>query len=427
MKTQNSCRQINSDRGSALIVTIIITAIAVVSVATFFALVTREVPMQAKRIDRNRALEIADAGIEHALWQLNINQTWWQSVCESYEEGVQSDDYELTSPDWLFDDGEWYEVDVDHYQDTVTGRPTFFIRATGYIQRYNPGGGEMKTLKTMGVMTRPEGFHDYARFVSNGSLSYGANAILDGKVHTNGDLRLNGRPVTFRRKVTAGGSIINESNGVFFDEVESRADQIPLPDTTIQFRNLAQTGGIYLNPSSTKYIDLSTLTYPANFNGILYCTKDIKVKGTPTRPITLVSADDIYINGHIRQSSDPKNVVGLIAKDYVYLDASTPNNLEVTASLMAIKNTWKALGYGSKYGLTINGSIVTNTGGSAGPYLAGERHYNYDRRLLYYMPPYYPDFPGGGYILTAWTESLGEQDWRDSGLTAADDFDSSFY
>jgi len=416
-------------RGNAMLVAILFSAITISSAVAYLSVVSREIPQQAKRLDRNRVLELADAGLEHALWRINVDQDWWQTVCEDFVEGEQTDDAELFSPGDLFEDGEQYEVDIDHLTDTASGRPTFFIQATGIITRPLPDGREMQTLKTMAVMTRPEGFADYARFVASGNLTYGAGAVLDGKVHTNGNLDVTSgtvdRPIIFRRKVSTSGTVYgNVPNEVFFyDDLETGVPTVPLPESTDTYATLAQNGGIYYapaDPATSVSLDLSSITYPADFNGIIYCTKDIKVHGTPTRPVTLVSNDDVYITDHIHQGYDPRHVVGLIAKDYIYLDYSTPDNLQINAALLSINSSWKALGSGSKYGLTIQGSIVTKYGGSAGPYMAGERHYNYDRRLLYYMPPEFPDFPGGSYVLTAWIESPGETTWQTSGLVPPD-------
>ena len=421
-----------SERGNTLLVAIIFSAIVVFGVVSYINVVSGEIPQQSKRIDRNRTLEIADAGLEHALWFINQQLktqgvNWWQGFCETYTEGPQEDDAEVLSPTGLFPDGERYEVDIDQVSVSQSGRATFFIRSTGYITRELPRGGAVDTVKTMAVMTRPEGFSDFARFVATGNLSYGAGAIIDGNVHVNGTLSLSGtvdRPIIFRRRVGAGSVNGNVPGQVYFyDELRTGVSPIPLPDTTTQYATLAQNGGIYYNPpSGTTYVNLNlaTLTFPANFNGIIYCTKSINVSGKPTRPLTIVAGDDVKITSHIPPADDPRHVVGLIAKDQILIDASAPNNLEIHAAIMAIQRNWEALGSGSKYGLTIKGSIVTNTGGSAGPYLAGERRYVYDRRLLFYMPPMYPDFPGGNYVLAAWLEAPGESDWRESDLRIPD-------
>ncbi len=421
-----------SRRGNTLLVAILFSAIVIFGVTSYVNVVSNEIPQQAKRMDRMRALEIADAGLEHALWFINDQyQThginWWIGLCDTYTEGPQTDDAENYSPEGLFPGGERYEVDIDQVSLSQSGRPTFFVRSSGYITRDLPRGGTMDSVKTMAVMTRPEGFSDYARFVATGNLSYGQGAIIDGNVHVNGTLSLNGtvdRPIVFRRRVAAGSVSGNVPGRVYFqDELKTGVSPIPLPDTTTQYATLAQSGGIYYAPPygvTYATIDLSTLSFPADFNGIIYCTKSIKVSGKPTRPITIVAGDDIRIMSHIPAADDPRHVLGLIAKDQIQLDSSTPNNLQIHAAIMAIQSNWEALGSGSKYGLTIKGSIVTKTGGNAGPYLAGERHYVYDRRLMFYMPPMYPDFPGGSYVLVAWMEAPGEADWRDADLTLPD-------
>jgi len=120
---------------------------------------------------------------------------------------------------------------------------------------------------------------------------------------------------------------------------------------------------------------------------------------------------------------DPVNL-GLIAKDYMYIDHHTPRFLTIDAAIVARDNTWKALGYSSDHPpvsgtwdldgdgkietynsdgknelnvsssdwvLTINGPIITAKGGSAGPWSSyGVRHYNYSPTIIDYPPPEFP-------------------------------------
>jgi hypothetical protein len=134
-------------------------------------------------------------------------------------------------------------------------------------------------------------------------------------------------------------------------------------------------------------------------------------------------------------SGDPVNV-DLIAKDYVYLSASTPRVLTVDAALFARDNNWRPLddtdgtdsdgshwtctgtwdldqdgtietlnedGFNeancgsSTWVLNINGPIVTKNGGSAGAWShygdslnKNTRRYNYDDDIVYFQPPQFP-------------------------------------
>lgn len=136
-----------SRRGNTLLVAILFSAIVIFGVTSYVNVVSNEIPQQAKRMDRLRALEIADAGLEHALWYINDQfQTyginWWIGQCEIYAEGSQTDDSESNSPEGLFPDGERYEVDIDQVSVSQSGRPTFFVRSSGYITRDLPRGGD---------------------------------------------------------------------------------------------------------------------------------------------------------------------------------------------------------------------------------------------------------------------------------------------
>ncbi|MGQ9730358.1 MAG: hypothetical protein ACUVX8_03720, partial [Candidatus Zipacnadales bacterium] len=145
---------------------------------------------------------------------------------------------------------------------------------------------------------------------------------------------------------------------------------------------------------------------------------------------------------------EPVNV-GLIAKDYLYLSATTPRILTIDAALFARDANWRPIDYSDSsdrdnshspcYGvwdldqdgqierpnedgydeancdqntwtLNINGPIITKNGGSAGPWSyygdsqnKGTRHYNYDDDIVYYQPPCFP------VILSRWAVAY----WRE--------------
>jgi len=134
-------------------------------------------------------------------------------------------------------------------------------------------------------------------------------------------------------------------------------------------------------------------------------------------------------------AGDPVNV-GLIARDYVYISKHAPRVLTVEAALFSRDANWRPTDYsdgqdadgshpachgvwdldgdgriespnedgydearvdGSTWALSINGPIITRTGGSAGAWSyqgqrqgKGTRHYNYDRDIIYYEPPHFP-------------------------------------
>ena len=134
-------------------------------------------------------------------------------------------------------------------------------------------------------------------------------------------------------------------------------------------------------------------------------------------------------------AGDPVNV-GLIAQDYVYISKHAPRVLTVEAALFSQEANWRPTDYrdgrdadgshpachgvwdldgdgriespnedgydearvnGSTWALSINGPIITRTGGSAGAWSyqgqhqgKGTRHYNYDGDITYYEPPHFP-------------------------------------
>ena len=111
-------------------------------------------------------------------------------------------------------------------------------------------------------------------------------------------------------------------------------------------------------------------------------------------------------------TGDPVNC-GLVAKDKVYIDSGAPRQLIIDAALLSRDTTWQALGdssshpdeYDASWKLTINGPIITATGGSAGPWSSygGTRKYNYDEDIVSSPPPNFP-VPFGGWQRVYWKE-----------------------
>ena len=213
----------------------------------------------------------------------------------------------------------------------------------------------------------------------------------------------------------------------------------------------------------------------SEFNGMIVVVGDAYVSGTmdgvSAHPATIFAKDDLFVMGDIvaghrgfdeitrlpTGSGDPINI-GLVAEDYVYIDAGTPKVVRIDGALFSRTNTWRSngtttshpsLSYPAAYDLdldgitgetpynhdpvpgdgwdeyidtqakadktwvlNINGPIITKFGGSAYPWNEGgvlsnadgpTRRYNYDLDMTEFPPPCYP-IPLNLWKEVSWTE-----------------------
>ena len=148
------------------------------------------------------------------------------------------------------------------------------------------------------------------------------------------------------------------------------------------------------------------------------------VSGTPDQGLTISADGDILIDDHIYYPEDSGGntldaTIGLVARDQILIDDTADGNrnseLIIESALMALNldannqptshTGWVALGNNSGYTLTIDGSIITANGGSAGGYSI--RNYNWNEKYSIYTPPYFPAEIGGNFEVITWEEVRG--------------------
>ncbi|RMG64717.1 MAG: hypothetical protein D6715_09305 [Calditrichaeota bacterium] len=252
-----------------------------------------------------------------------------------------------------------------------------------------------------------------------------------GPVHTNGKLRTYGAPVFFQ-KVTAGQGIVSYSwwgqKAQFLGGYEVGV-QVELPTDMSYLISAAQAanGGAPPNTKSI-YNEKTTFTFFADGkvrrevdgqppdtvklsdiapNGVIYSSKDVRVKGVLNGQVTIYSDKNIWIDDDIVYADNPESnpnsddLLGLVAKENVYVTDNAANNNGVTvhAAIMAIEGSFTAEHYDSRpYAgyLTVVGSIVQNARGPIGTFTWWGLHtgfskrYKFDNRFNLMSPPKYP-------------------------------------
>lgn len=231
-----------------------------------------------------------------------------------------------------------------------------------------------------------------------------------------------------------------------------------------QMRTSAQTGGLYLGPSnrsgyriifnSDGSFNVRRVNSTNSYNGydgetgcaarqqrigtetnittsniatdpIIFVEDNLWVEGTVSGKVTVVAArfpvqtssTDLWILNNLRYLAyDGNHRLGLISQGNIYFGRDIPTNFTVDGALMAQKGKIIRHGYLSTCGgttnavrnsLTINGAIISfmkSYWNFGSPPTSGfiTRNINYDTRLLYEPPPYFP--VTGDYEFVSWKE-----------------------
>lgn len=277
-----------------------------------------------------------------------------------------------------------------------------------------------------------------------------------GRVHSNGNLHMQGRPV-FWEKVTTAKNInpkpgTGGNNAIFKKGYEKGIPSIGYPTDLSEIINASTNGGrmftgniwveldpgtssdndgmAYIRTSATgSIIDSINLSNPS-FNGALYSTGNISIKGTLDGKLTVSSGTNINIIDdvvyeNITYTKDPlsttsNDMLGLVANNNVIVADNTANNdnCEIHASIFVRNGSFYAENYSTRPlsgWLKIIGGIIQDTRGAVGTFNYGtttiktgfSKRYIYDARLGEgQFPPYFPGFYSMKPNIVAWWENV---------------------
>lgn len=299
--------------------------------------------------------------------------------------------------------------------------------------------GSTTDLRVLETYIRPSSLADYFRVV-NGYVAWGAGAVTNGKIYANGDIDHDG---------IATGNIYSEGDidgSVVMQNGAQRYDEDSNPDIRSQIKNpidftsflasfsdierASQLGGIYLDDATSDAWRLTfnsggtvsiqpcdqtggnhvgdvvptcggAVSYPVPANGAVYAVQDAIVQGNVKGRVTVASNDDIVVSDNISFVTSGQDVLGLIAKNDVWVAKYVPDPFSWSAGVIAQSGTWKARpwdvgcpcppgdGPSNKSLMTFQGMAATANGGSfAGMFTI--RDYQYDDALVYLPPPWFP-------------------------------------
>lgn len=176
-------------------------------------------------------------------------------------------------------------------------------------------------------------------------------------------------------------------------------------DRFLEFKSInngTQTQVIeYLNATYSPTQQLTTTTLPSS--AVVYVKGDIYAKGQIGGRVSVVSSDDIFVEGSVTYSNgqtkaDATHSTAFLAKDKVYMRG---DNMTVSGILYAENSaggTCMDASYNtsgqvvtSKNSLTLSGNRIMK--GSTNYSIYQNRVYGYDSNLRYYRPPGIPVYP----------------------------------
>jgi len=388
----------------------IISALLFLMATMLLTLVVHQQMQTGRQVERETAMHLADAGINAYLYELRRNPNFYVS---SPALGPSS-----------LEGGSWH---VLAQPPSDTGPLT--LRSTGILA----STGETRTIT---ATVRFPTFADYM-FVANTDINIGRDAVIDGKIRSNGDVDNDGHVTG---KVTAAGDVTG--SGRFDDGYEERAPRVDFSQVTadmFDMRTAATADGTFFPSSGTygyrvtvngTWVDIDRVTgglasgnlTSTNYDsatipssGVFYFDDDVWLSGDYAAKVTFASSGDIYLPDDLQvHSSSSRYTCGVVARQNVIVPSwypSLPNNMTIDAALLAQQGSIYADMHNgvTRTKLVINGSMSYNQYSYFATYSGNSvvsgfrsRDYNYDPRLDLDPPPMYPQIRDGSLKVQTW-------------------------
>lgn len=453
--------------GFILIYEVLIMFIFSVVMLGVLAVANQQIRVLRSSVNREQALQIAEAGINYYQWHL-------AHYPADYQDGTGG------SGPYLHDyiDQDTQQI-VGRYSLEITpplvGSTIVTIRSTGYTLA-NPN-----TRRTITSRFGIPSLAKYA-FLTNNGVWIGDTESVSGALHANFGIRFDGTgnaPITSARETYAcpywqGPPCPTTKPGIWGNASQSTKNFWQFPVPTIGFSTItsdlaiiksnAQDSGIYLPPSSTQGYSLvfnsnNTVTvykvtslrahatgWDVNYqahnedldynnrslqftqslpaNGLIFVEDRVWVEGTVSGRVLVAAARLPYNPATAPSILIPNNLVytlkdgtislGLLAQKDILVTYFSPATLEIDAALIAQNGSVQRYYFSGniKTSITTYGSLMTfgvwtwSWVNSYGTIVSGYINTStiYDANLLYSPPPNFP-LSASGYQQITWTNN----------------------
>ena len=427
-----------SEKGATSLPLVVIVIIVMTLFATTLLLKNQKATYSTKREDqKNKALYIAESGINNYLFNLNKDPDYFNNSTHPGETSWQT-----------YDQGE-YSLSVT----PLTAAVGVEIIASGRTNIKNDNK-TVKQHRKIKATIQKRSFLKYMYFTNHETTEGTGSRIwlitgetLKGPVHSNDFININGSPVFQAKATTARTFYPSVGRAVFQLGYEENVQPLEMPSTNNELKTWGQNGGYYYNGltyltlNSNGTIDVSNssalssgptgvgLSLPGN--GVIYVdgatsTKysslsgNVFIEGTFKGNMTVASKGDIYITDDIVYANKTRDMLGLIAENYVYINHSdsrgrdiAPRDVKIHAAIFSLNHSFTFERYyrrPTKGTITIFGSIGQRFRGPVGtfsgsrPISGYSKDYNYDQRMQYDEPPHFIEPLNTGFYVASWEE-----------------------
>ena len=274
-----------------------------------------------------------------------------------------------------------YEYNLRVYPPNATSK---FVRIVA-AGRKASAAEDVRVIETY---VRPSSLADYYRVV-NDDVSFGNTATTNGKIYANGNIDHDGiatADIFAEQDITGSVSMQNGAQKYDDDTNPNIRAKIKTPIDFTSFlasftdieraADLAGPGVYHLddagyaawrltfNAAGTITIERCQRTPPAPnhvadklptctfystravpANGAIYVEQDAIVRGSVKGRVTVASSDNIIVGGNINFVTSGQDVLGLVAKNYVWIAKYVPDPLVWSAGVISQSQTW---GYGAE-------------------------------------------------------------------------------
>lgn len=363
---------------------------------------------------RTKALHAADAGLNAYLFELRRNPTYFVGS--------------TTIGPTTLGDTIW----------TVTATPPvgsapLLLTATGSVPSLN-------TVRVVKATVRFPTYADYM-FLADADINIGSDAVIDGKVRTNGNL-VNSGTITGESyaygTITGAGSfggtkhpnqakvnfasvstdmsamktVAIAASSYFASATGQVGYQVLLQGSNAQIRKVTA-----VNSSTGALTTAAIKTIAIPSSGVIFFDQDVWLEGNYGAMVTVASSKNIYIpNNLVPTTSGALFTCGVVANQSVIVPtwySAMPSVMNIEAALLAQTGTVYGdlkTGY-KKSKITILGSMAYSDYGYFAQYsgntvTAGfnDREYTYAPRLDINPPPFYPQLRDGSLKISTWVE-----------------------
>jgi hypothetical protein len=442
-------RLLQQEQGFGMVLVVLIGAMVTLLSIIMIEQVRGESDRSVHQVYGGTSYQAAEAGIDDYVAKLVDDRLYYLHYVHPGEATRQGSTTVAAGAAWTGEQAWTYPNGKDTWREVPTGCVSsdplcyeYNLRvyppdATSQYVRIVAAGRKMgasRDTRVIEVWIRPSSLADYYRVV-DGDVNWGTGAITNGKIYANGNIDHDGiatGDIFSYSQITGSVTLQNGAQRYDIDSnpnVQSKIpNQIDFTSFLASFTDIERasqlSGGIYRNDASvaawrftfnaggTVTVErcnqsggndvadvlpscsssgLGGGTFPVPANGAIYAVQDAIVQGNVKGRVTVASNDDIIVGNNIAFVTSGQDVLGLVAKNYVWIARYVPDPFTWSAGVIAQTYTWNARSWSGtpKSLMTFRGMAATADGGGFSQMFTN-RDYGYDESFQWLPPPWFP-------------------------------------